>query len=98
MPCIQNKVHVKCLSMYTHQDEDIKVRITKARQFFAILRPFRRMTSISTNTKLKIFNSNVKSVGLRIYGSETLRVIYLPLQKYKSSSTESLTDPSIKMV
>ena len=45
-------------------DEDIKARITKARQVFAILRPVWRMTTISTNTKLKIFNSNVNSVLL----------------------------------
>ena len=54
-------------------DEDIKARVKKARQVFAILRPVWRTTTISTNTKLRIFNSNVKSVLL--YGSETWRVI-----------------------
>ena len=54
-------------------DEDIKARVKKARQAFAILRPVWRTTTISTNTKLRIFNSNVKSVLL--YGSETWRVI-----------------------
>ena len=53
--------------------KDIKARITKPRQVIDILRPVLRMTAISTNTKLKIFNSNVKSVLL--YGSETWRVI-----------------------
>ena len=54
-------------------DEDIKARIKKACPVFAILRPVWRSTTISTNTKLRIFNSNVKSVLL--YGSETWRVI-----------------------
>jgi len=54
-------------------DEDIKARIKKARQAFAILKPVWRTNAISTTTKLRIFNSNVKSVLL--YGSETWRVI-----------------------
>ena len=54
-------------------DEDIQARINKARQVFAMLRPVWRVTTISTNTKLRIFNSNVKSVLL--YGSETWRVL-----------------------
>ena len=54
-------------------DEDIKARLKKARQAFAMLRPVWRTNSISTKTKLRIFNSNVKS-GL-LYGSETWRAI-----------------------
>jgi len=54
-------------------DEDIQARIRKAQQAFAILRPVWRSTAISNNTKLRLFNSNVKSVLL--YGSETWRVI-----------------------
>nr|KAG5707615.1 hypothetical protein BaRGS_030997 [Batillaria attramentaria] len=56
-------------------DEDTKARVKKARQAFAILKPVWRATTISTNTKLRIRirNSNVKSVLL--YGSETWRVI-----------------------
>nr|KAG5693703.1 hypothetical protein BaRGS_008345 [Batillaria attramentaria] len=53
-------------------DEDIKARVKKACQAFAILKPVWRATTISTNTKLRIFNS-VKSVPL--YRSETWRVI-----------------------
>jgi len=50
-------------------DEDIRSRIRKAQQSFAILRPVWKSTCISKKTKLRIFNSNVKSVLL--YGSET---------------------------
>jgi hypothetical protein len=52
--------------------EDIKTRIGKARYAFNTLRPVWRSTSLSTHSKLRIFNSNVKSVLL--YGSETWRV------------------------
>ena len=54
-------------------DEDIKARIRKAQQAFAVLRPVWKSTAISTKTKLRLFNSNVKAVLL--YGSETWRVI-----------------------
>ena len=50
-------------------DWDIQVRIGKARTAFAILTPVWRSKVISGKTKLRIFNTNVKSV-LR-YGSET---------------------------
>lgn len=53
-------------------DEDIKARIGKARYAFITLRPVWRSTSLSVRNKLRIFNSNVKSVLL--YGSETWRV------------------------
>ena len=52
-------------------DWDILARIGKARTAFAILRPVWRSQVISRKTKLRIFNTNVKSV-LR-YGSETWR-------------------------
>nr|KAG5690317.1 hypothetical protein BaRGS_022544 [Batillaria attramentaria] len=42
-------------------DKDIKARVKKARQAFAILKPVWRATTICTNTTLRIFNSNVKS-------------------------------------
>ena len=50
---------------------DICARIKKAQQAYAILNPVWRSTAISTNTKLRIFNSNVKAVLL--YGAETWR-------------------------
>ncbi|KAK2165853.1 hypothetical protein NP493_1349g00001 [Ridgeia piscesae] len=51
--------------------EDVKARIPKARVAFIMLRKIRRAKQIKTNTKLRIFNSNVKAVLL--YGSETWR-------------------------
>ena len=53
-------------------DRDIQVRIGKARTAFTILRPVWKSKIISRKTKLRIFNTNVKSVLL--YGSETWRV------------------------
>ena len=50
-------------------EEDVKSRIGKARTTFNILNNIWKTKNISLNTKLKIFNSNVKSVLL--YGSET---------------------------
>ena len=52
-------------------EEDIKARRKKAQQAFAMLRPVWSCRSLRTKTKLRIFNSNVKSVHL--YGSETWR-------------------------
>ena len=53
-------------------DEDIQVRIGKARQAFAMLRPIWRSTALTTRTKLRFFGSNVKAVLL--YGAETWRL------------------------
>ena len=50
-------------------DRDILARIGKARTAFAILRPVWRSKVIPRKAKLRIFNTNVKSVLL--YGSET---------------------------
>nr|KAG5700791.1 hypothetical protein BaRGS_034994 [Batillaria attramentaria] len=52
-------------------DEDIKSRTNKARHAFRTLRPIWRSTALSLQNKIRIFNSNVKSVLL--YGSETWR-------------------------
>lgn len=49
--------------------EDIKNRLCKAKQAYGTLNKFWRARSISTSTKFKVFNSNVKSVLL--YGCET---------------------------
>ena len=49
-------------------DEDITSRINKARHVFAILKPVWTSSQMTIRTKLRIFNSNVKSVLL--YGSE----------------------------
>jgi len=52
-------------------DEDVKARIQKARVAFIMLRQIWRAKQIKINTKLRLFNSNVKAVLL--YGSETWR-------------------------
>ncbi|CAG5118764.1 unnamed protein product, partial [Candidula unifasciata] len=52
-------------------DGDIKIRIQKARGAFIALGNLWRSKEIKRNTKLKNFNSNVKSVLL--YGAETWR-------------------------
>ena len=53
-------------------DDDIRSRINKARHAFNTLRQIWRSKTLSPQTKIRIFNSNVKSVLL--YGSETWRV------------------------
>jgi len=53
-------------------DQDIQQRINKARHTFNTLRPIWKSTSLSCADKIRIFNTNVKSVLL--YGSETRRV------------------------
>ena len=53
-------------------ERDVLVRIGKARTAFLLLRPVWRSKEISLRTKLRIFNTNVKSVLM--YGAETWRV------------------------
>ena len=50
-------------------EEDVNSRLKKARNAFGMLTKIWRSTHIRTNTKIKIFNSNVKSILL--YGSES---------------------------
>ena len=50
-------------------EEDVEARIRKARTAFTMLNPVWKSTIIRRKTKLKFYNSNVKSVLL--YGSET---------------------------
>ena len=53
-------------------DEDVKNRIGKARRAFSILKTVWNTSSFSTRNKIRIFNTNLKSV--LPYGSETWRV------------------------
>jgi len=50
-------------------DEDVLARIGKARSAFNASASIWRFREITTTTKIRILNSNVKSVSL--YGSET---------------------------
>ncbi|MEE4247060.1 MAG: reverse transcriptase domain-containing protein [Kangiellaceae bacterium] len=60
-------------------DEDIKARLGKARQAFNTLKTVWKSPTLSTRNKLRLFNSNVKSVLL--YGSETWRMNNVTNQK-----------------
>ena len=68
-------------------DQDIRVRIGKARTAFTILIPVWRSKVISRKTKLRIFNTNIKSVLL--YGSETWRVTKANFTKLQTLSTNA---------
>jgi hypothetical protein len=59
------------ISTTSGTDEDIQARKKKALQAFSILKPVWKSRTLRTSTKIRIFNSNVKSVLL--YGSETWR-------------------------
>ena len=63
-------------------DADVANRINKARGAFHSLKQICSSGSISTSTKLKIFNSNVKSVLL--YGAETWRMTVKTIRKLQS--------------
>ena len=52
-------------------DQDIKIRIGKARTAYILLRKIWNSRELSRPTKIRIFNSNVKAVLL--YGAETWR-------------------------
>ena len=54
-------------------DEDVQSRINKARLAFNSLRPIWKSKALSLQSKIRIFNTNVKAVLL--YGSETWRVM-----------------------
>ena len=63
-------------------DEDVLARIGKARSAFNILGNIWRSREITTATKIRIFNSNVKPVLL--YGSETWRMTEKTVSKLQT--------------
>ncbi|CAH8856362.1 unnamed protein product [Trichobilharzia szidati] len=72
-------------------DEDVKSRIGKARNTFINLKPIWKSSSLSINNKIRIFNTNVKSILL--YGSETWRVtknIFNRLQTFINNCLRSI--------
>lgn len=69
-------------------DEDIRCRINKARYAFNTLRPIWRSTSLSLSNKIRIFNTNVKSVLL--YGSETWRTTRTNMHKLQTFTNRCL--------
>jgi hypothetical protein len=63
-------------------DQDVKARIGKARTAFVMLKKLWASRQIGEKTKLRIFNSNVKSVLL--YGCETWRMTKTTTQKIQT--------------
>ena len=63
-------------------EEDVKARIQKARVAFIMLRKIWRAKRIKINTKMRLFNSNVKAVLL--YGAETWRTTQKTLKKIQT--------------
>ena len=63
-------------------DEDITARIRKAQSTFSMLMPVWKEKCIRLQTKLRIFNTNVKSALL--YGSETWRSTKLLIKKLQT--------------
>jgi hypothetical protein len=63
-------------------ETDVNIRIIKAKGAFALLRPLWRSKEISRNTKLRIFNTNIKSVLL--YGCETWKITQTVSHKHHS--------------
>ena len=63
-------------------DGDVTARVGKARAAFIILKNVWSSKDIATATKVRLFNSNVKSVLL--YGSETWRMTKKTLQKIQT--------------
>ena len=78
-------------SVVDHQggtDRDVTARIRKARAAFAMLKNIWASGGISIRTKLRIFNSNVKSVLL--YGCETWRTAQTMQRKIQTFFNTSL--------
>ncbi|CAG2240052.1 MIB [Mytilus edulis] len=68
--------------------KDTKTRLSKARATFARLHTILKSNHYSLRTKLRIYNSNVKSVLL--YGSETWRVLVDDLHKLDAFYTSCI--------
>ena len=72
-------------SVVDHQDgtdSDVKARIGKARAAFTQLKNIWTSRELSLSTKMRLFNSNVKSVLL--YGAETSRTTKTTIDKVQS--------------
>ncbi|VDO53276.1 unnamed protein product [Schistosoma margrebowiei] len=61
-------------------DADMKARIGKARAAYLQLKNIWNSKQLSTNTKIRIFNTNVKTVLLST-GAETCRTMKVIVQK-----------------
>ena len=73
-------------------EEDVKSRKRSAQYMFTTLKPIWRSKAISLKTKLKIYNSSVKTILL--YGSETWRLnksIITQIQAFNNKNLRYLT-------
>ena len=61
-----------CITPEGDSEKDAEARIIKANQVFGMLKPFWRNTKICTETKLRIYRSNI--LGVLLYGSECWKV------------------------
>ncbi|VDP42725.1 unnamed protein product [Schistosoma margrebowiei] len=69
-------------------DTDVKARIGKARAAYLQLRNIWNSKQLSTNTKARIFNTNVKTVLL--YEAETWRTTKAIIQKIQITAEEEI--------
>ena len=69
-------------------DADVKTRIGKARSAFNMLRKVWHSREIGTSTKVRLFNSNVKSVLL--YGAETWQITKASMNKIQTFINQCL--------
>jgi len=69
-------------------DADVKTRIGKARSAFNMLKKVWSSREIGTSTKVRLFNSNVKSVLL--YGAETWRTTKASMKKIQTFINQCL--------
>lgn len=69
-------------------DADVKARIGKARVAFIQLNNIWKSRELSRNTKIRLFNSNVKSVLL--YGAETWRSTKTTIKKLQTFTNSCL--------
>ena len=72
-------------------DADVKTRIGKARSAFNMLKKVWSSREIGTPTKVRLFNSNVKSVLL--YGAETWRTTNASMKKIQTFINQNPKKP-----
>ena len=76
-------------------DQDVKIRIGKARTVFNMMVSIWKARNISLKTKVQLFNSNVKTILL--YGAETWKTTNSLLHKLKVFTNMSQAHPQHQM-
>ena len=75
-------------------EADVKSRISKARAAFHILRNVWKSRVIGKTTKMRLFNTNVKSVLL--YGTETWRMNKTTLKRIQTFVNQCFSAKNIR--